>query len=305
MGLRRARLPWRSPLGGCVPCRLHRARRADRDRHRSADTSRSAASRHDQRAAADGRRASARRPSASASDRRDPSSTWKRAPRGAFEQTEPGRAVMDQRNETFVPHVSAITTGTTVDFPNSDRIYHNVFSLSKTGEVRPRPLSRRAVEGGPLRSARHRARVLRHPLAHERLHPGFQPSVLRLDRHRGPLPHRQRAAGHLQRRGLERRGDVRPEAGHSSPTAARQSSISRSDEAALVAAQPHLPRQRAADRAVASASRSISSACASPGGRKRRCSARSSRPRALVDQLRTTRTETFTRWRASSPTRRS
>jgi plastocyanin len=54
------------------------------------------------------------------------------APRGAFEQTEGGHAVMDQRNETFVPHVLAITTGTTVDFPNSDRIYHNVFSLSKT-----------------------------------------------------------------------------------------------------------------------------------------------------------------------------
>jgi hypothetical protein len=39
--------------------------------------------------------------------------------------------VMDQRNETFVPHVLAITTGTTVDFPNSDKFYHNVFSLSK------------------------------------------------------------------------------------------------------------------------------------------------------------------------------
>jgi plastocyanin len=54
------------------------------------------------------------------------------APRGAFEPTETPRAVMDQRNETFVPHVLAIPTGTTVDFPNSDRIYHNVFSLSKT-----------------------------------------------------------------------------------------------------------------------------------------------------------------------------
>jgi plastocyanin len=54
------------------------------------------------------------------------------APRGAFEQNEPARAVLDQRDETFVPHVLAITTGTTVDFPNSDRIYHNVFSLSKT-----------------------------------------------------------------------------------------------------------------------------------------------------------------------------
>ena len=54
------------------------------------------------------------------------------APRGAFEQIERGRATMDQRNETFVPHLLAITTGTVVDFPNSDHIYHNVFSLSKT-----------------------------------------------------------------------------------------------------------------------------------------------------------------------------
>ena len=50
----------------------------------------------------------------------------------AFETSEGGHAIMDQRNETFVPHVLAITTGTTVDFPNSDKFYHNVFSLSKT-----------------------------------------------------------------------------------------------------------------------------------------------------------------------------
>ena len=54
------------------------------------------------------------------------------APRGAFETDAGGRAVMDQRNETFVPHLLAITTGTTVEFPNSDKFYHNVFSLSKT-----------------------------------------------------------------------------------------------------------------------------------------------------------------------------
>ena len=54
------------------------------------------------------------------------------APRGAFETSDGGHAVMDQRNEMFVPHVLAITTGTTVDFPNSDKFYHNVFSLSKT-----------------------------------------------------------------------------------------------------------------------------------------------------------------------------
>jgi len=54
------------------------------------------------------------------------------APRGAFETNEGGHAVMDQRNETFVPHVLAITVGTSVDFPNSDKFYHNVFSLSKS-----------------------------------------------------------------------------------------------------------------------------------------------------------------------------
>jgi plastocyanin len=54
------------------------------------------------------------------------------APRGAFEASEGGLVVMDQRHETFVPHVVAIMTGTTVDFPNSDAFYHNVFSLSKT-----------------------------------------------------------------------------------------------------------------------------------------------------------------------------
>ena len=53
------------------------------------------------------------------------------APRGAFEPVETPRAVMDQRGERFIPHVLAITTGSIVDFPNSDHIYHNVFSLSK------------------------------------------------------------------------------------------------------------------------------------------------------------------------------
>ena len=64
------------------------------------------------------------------------------APRGALETTDGGHAVMDQRNETFVPHVLAITTGTTVDFPNSDKFYHNVFSLSK---ARPFDLGRYAA----------------------------------------------------------------------------------------------------------------------------------------------------------------
>lgn len=53
------------------------------------------------------------------------------APRSAFDERDPGRAVMDQRNESFVPRVLAVMVGTVVDFPNSDLTYHNVFSLSR------------------------------------------------------------------------------------------------------------------------------------------------------------------------------
>jgi plastocyanin len=35
-----------------------------------------------------------------------------------------------QRGEQFVPHVMAIVQGGSIDFPNDDDIYHNVFSLS-------------------------------------------------------------------------------------------------------------------------------------------------------------------------------
>jgi plastocyanin len=52
------------------------------------------------------------------------------APAAALAARDPGRARMDQRNETFLPHVLAVDVGTRVDFPNNDRTYHNVFSLS-------------------------------------------------------------------------------------------------------------------------------------------------------------------------------
>jgi plastocyanin len=53
------------------------------------------------------------------------------APQGAFEEGARARVVLDQRNQTFVPHVLAIQAGTNVDFPNNDKTYHNVFSLSR------------------------------------------------------------------------------------------------------------------------------------------------------------------------------
>jgi plastocyanin len=41
----------------------------------------------------------------------------------------PRRAVLDQRNLSFMPAVLAISTGSTVRFPNNDRVLHNIFSF--------------------------------------------------------------------------------------------------------------------------------------------------------------------------------
>ncbi len=53
---------------------------------------------------------------------------WLEAPAG---QDSPDRrkVVLDQRNLQFAPRVLAVRTGTTVEFPNNDRVFHNVFSF--------------------------------------------------------------------------------------------------------------------------------------------------------------------------------
>lgn len=38
------------------------------------------------------------------------------------------KAVVDQRDRHFTPHISVVTVGTQVQFPNSDTIFHNVFA---------------------------------------------------------------------------------------------------------------------------------------------------------------------------------
>jgi plastocyanin len=60
----------------------------------------------------------------------------------------PRRVTLTQKNKTFQPRVLAVPAGSTVDFPNNDGIFHNVFSLSgpqpfdlglyRSGETRPR-----------------------------------------------------------------------------------------------------------------------------------------------------------------------
>ncbi len=71
------------------------------------------------------------------------------APAAALAEGRSPRVLMDQKDETFLPHVLAVTVGTTVDFRNSDGIYHNVFSLRG-----PRPFDLGRYAAGRTKSVR-------------------------------------------------------------------------------------------------------------------------------------------------------
>jgi plastocyanin len=49
-------------------------------------------------------------------------------------QEDPAKTkfIMDQQNLTFNPHILPIPVGASVDFPNNDKVDHNIFSLSRT-----------------------------------------------------------------------------------------------------------------------------------------------------------------------------
>lgn len=54
---------------------------------------------------------------------------WLDAP-GAPRTQEPARLVIEQRNMQFTPRVMAARVGSTIDLPNNDRVFHNVFSFN-------------------------------------------------------------------------------------------------------------------------------------------------------------------------------
>lgn len=65
---------------------------------------------------------------------------------------KPSRFALGQKNKTFQPRLLPVPIGSTVEFPNNDGIFHNVFSLSgpepfdlglyRAGESRPRTFNR-------------------------------------------------------------------------------------------------------------------------------------------------------------------
>jgi plastocyanin len=60
---------------------------------------------------------------------------WLKRLDGTMPRTAPlADQVVTQRDKTFLPHVLAVPLGTTVEFRNEDRIYHNVFSIAKPND---------------------------------------------------------------------------------------------------------------------------------------------------------------------------
>jgi plastocyanin len=49
---------------------------------------------------------------------------------GAKTRPKPARATVTMKGKSFLPRVVAVAVGGTVDFPNEDPIFHNVFSVS-------------------------------------------------------------------------------------------------------------------------------------------------------------------------------
>lgn len=56
---------------------------------------------------------------------------WLTPASGTMPALTPGRADITTENRTFSPHVTVVTVGSTVRFPNRDGFNHNVFSLTE------------------------------------------------------------------------------------------------------------------------------------------------------------------------------
>jgi plastocyanin len=89
----------------------------------------------------------------------------------------PGTFTLAQRQKTFQPGIIGIPAGSTVDFPNQDAIFHNVFSLSS-----PSPF-----DLGLYRAGASKSRVFREPAVYRvfcNIHPQMSAVIVV-----SPTPH--------------------------------------------------------------------------------------------------------------------
>lgn len=90
---------------------------------------------------------------------------------------QPGTYTISQRDKIFSPRVLPVSAGSTVQFPNDDLIFHNVFSLSRPGPF----------DLGLYRAGATKSRVFMAPSAYRifcNIHPQMTAIVLVL-----PTPH--------------------------------------------------------------------------------------------------------------------
>jgi plastocyanin len=83
----------------------------------------------------------------------------------------PGRFKLTQQNKSFAPRVLAVPAGSTVDFPNLDPIFHNVFSMSRPG----------AFDLGLYRAGASKSRVFSEPATYRvfcNIHPQMTAVIL-------------------------------------------------------------------------------------------------------------------------------
>jgi plastocyanin len=83
----------------------------------------------------------------------------------------PAHRKLIQKNKTFMPALLAIPVGSTVDFPNEDPIFHNIFSLS-----RPEPF-----DMGLYRAGASKSRVFSEPATYRvfcNIHPQMTAVIL-------------------------------------------------------------------------------------------------------------------------------
>lgn len=81
--------------------------------------------------------------------------------------SKPGHFKLAQRDKSFQTRVLAIPAGSTVDFPNLDPIFHNVFSLSRPG----------SFDLGLYRAGASKSRVFAQP-AHYRVFCNIHPQMM-------------------------------------------------------------------------------------------------------------------------------
>ena len=97
---------------------------------------------------------------------------------------KPGTFTISQRAKRFTPHITIVPTGSTVDFPNFDPIFHNAFS-----NFAGQPFDTGLYPKSPLPASRCGEGFLQYPLHHERSDRRRQLRPLRPERTFRRVPH--------------------------------------------------------------------------------------------------------------------